>query len=204
MPDRFTILFDALDMDNATESQLAASLSLRYQDAYQDTIQQQLDRLGERQSAKRATGPELATLERMARDDAASIASTYNSDLERRIAQLPADIDLATAKAELTRWQQERAQWKNEQISRSTQGHAADYAIDLFISRNKLGSARVIWYALPPIVANSHPTCIERVSAGAVPFVETRDWNRPHPNCRHQKQTLLQEAGTITSKVWRG
>lgn len=204
MPTKSALLYDAMAMNQQAQNALSASLSQRYQDAYQDTIQQQLDRLGERLSAKRATGSELSALERMASNDAASIASTYNSDLERRIMQLPPDADLATAKAELRQWQQERSRWKDEQISRSTQGHAADYATDLFISRNKLSAARVIWYAVPPIVANSHPTCIQRVSAGAVPFTETRDWDRPHPNCRHRKQTLLQEAGTITGKVWRG
>lgn len=194
-------------MDEAARLSLTNSLIRRYKDGYKDSIQQQLDHLGIRKSARDATGQELARLERMAANDAASITSTYNSDLERRIDQLIAaspDASLESLKTDLRTWQQERAQWKDEQISRSTQGHAYDYATDLFIRKNRLLGSEVIWYAVPAIIANSHQECIRRVRLGAVPFGETADWERPHPNCRHRKQVLIQTTQDLRGEVWRG
>jgi hypothetical protein len=205
MPTKADLLFDALKFSNEDQQRLTASILTRYQDAYQDAIQQQLTNLGRMERAKRASGRELIDLTKFVKRDVNSIASTYNNDLRREISrQLAANPDggLRLLQFELRAWQAERMRWKDEQISRASAGNGAEYARGLFVQKNRLTASLVTWHASPPIIANSHQECIARVKQGAVTWETAKGWERTHPNCRHIRQLVGQPA--IKGDVWRG
>jgi hypothetical protein len=205
MPTKADLLFDALKFSNEDQQRLTASILSRYQDAYQDAIQQQLTNLGRMERAKRASGRELIDLTKFVKRDVTSIASTYNNDLRREISrQLAANPDggLRLLQFELRAWQLERMVWKDQQISRASAGNGGEYARQKFYEKNKLTGQQFIWDAAPPIIANSHKTCIQRVKAGAVDWQTAKAWERVHANCRHTRQLVGQPA--IKGDVWRG
>lgn len=204
MPSKAEQLFVALAMDDQAEAALTETLTARYEDAYIDSIQQQLDRLGIRRNARLPQEREKAHLIGLAERDARSIVETYNRELQNKIDALDFSQGLDALKAELRTWKDGREAWKSDQISRATQGNASDYAVTLFLQKNGLTGAKVIWFAQPSIVSNSHAVCVQRVRQGAVDWRSARDWERPHPNCRHKKQFLLQGVGDVKGEVWRG
>lgn len=205
MPSKASILFDALKFSNADQERLTTSILSRYQDAYRDAIQQQINNLGRTEQARRASGRELITLTQFVRRDVNSIANTYNADLRREIDRLlivNPDAGLQLLKYELRAWQQQRLRWKDQQISRASAGNGAAYARDVFVQKNRLTGQQFIWDAAPPIVANSHHECIRRVQAGAVTWQTAKGWERTHPNCRHVKRVVGQPA--VRGDLWRG
>lgn len=205
MPTRTELLYEAMAMGRKDEVALIGVIRGRYIDAYMDAIQQMMNDFGSTETARRPTAREYTEIGSMATEDAKGIVETYNADLQRKIDILlrdNPDAPLDAYRAYLKQWSEERSIWKNVQISESSQSNGAEYGRGKFIEKNRLTASLVTWSATPPIIPNSHKTCIDRVKQGAVPWEVARDWQRVHPNCRHIRR--LTGTPVIKGELWRG
>ncbi|HEX6034426.1 MAG TPA: hypothetical protein VFY83_08325 [Anaerolineales bacterium] len=206
MPTRAEILYDAMAMDRTDALRLTGIIRGRYIDAYVEAIQQMMNDFGLQETARPRPSPrEAVTIGEMAVEDAKGIVETYNNDLRRKIDILlrdNPDAPLDAYRAYLNDWYEERRAWKDEQISRASASGGAEYGRGQFIEKNRLTTSLVTWFAIPPIVFNSHQTCIQRVQRGAVSWEEAQDWLPPHPFCRHIRRVVGQP--TISGEIWRG
>lgn len=205
MPTKASLLFDALKFTNDEQRTMSTTVLSRYQDGYQEGIQQMIRDLGRNETARRASGKELRDLIAFTNRDVNSIVNTYDNDLRRKIDALllgNPDIRLEAAKSDLRQWKEERWIWKSDQVSRASQGNSAAYGRDLFITKNRLTASLVTWDAIPAIIPTSHPECVRRVQRGAVPWSEAENWHLTSPNCRHKKR--IAGKPVIKGELWRG
>ncbi len=205
MPTPSDLLYDALRMREPDIDQLSRTIRRRYSEAYKAAISKELEALGRPERGQNPSGAELETIRGFVDRDITSITDTYHRELRSQIDKvLASNPSLTDAKAQLVAWEQARAGYKEQQIITASRGNGAEYGRGLFFQRNRLTSQKFTWDATPPIVVNSHQTCIARVQAGAVTWNEAKDWERVHPNCRHTRRLENGGAVTITGKVWTG
>lgn len=135
--------------------------------------------------ARLQEGPILSMLNRQAQTWAEGIANTYNYDLARAIVHISEEAPRANRyvyAARLRRWEEERAQWKNQQIANYTSAWARARAQEDFRRYNGiLGYAELL-----PKVAVC-PICVGMVARGRIPLREALNDSPPyHPNCPHR------------------
>ena len=178
-----------------------------YTSAYTQAIDAELRGLGCNLSANSPKGRELAHIKTLVERDVDSIVETFNRELKNQIRrQFAGNPDWSRRQHEqaLDNWQQSRLQSKNRLIATATKGNAGEYARTRFVEENRfLQDALYTWFAVPPVLANSHPECIYRVRLGRVTWAVAQEWGRTHPNCRHTRK-LASLVVTDCGAIWRG
>lgn len=176
-------LLSAYSLKKADERQMLKTLEKRGLVSYHKTLKALLKEVGCSQTIrKRDTEPEI---HKQAKDAAKSIVATYNTELRNQINRVIAQG--FGKKSEVTRtmnaWQKRRNKHKNRLILTDIRGFSSERARAVFWRKNKLlQGSKFIWDASPPIVVNSHKTCIRRVKQGQVAWKIARRWRRTHPN----------------------
>lgn len=144
-------------------------------------------------------------LRQKAREDAQSIADTFNADLQRQVEAIyernPAG-DRAYFVGTLASWGRSRDEGKSVQIAMYTILWAANYGFDLFITRNNIQYQLYRAVGGMPICDD----CIFIYAAGVVNYKFTQEYPLPlHIGCSHEWSTVnatdLTERGGI---VWLG
>lgn len=136
---------------------------------------------------------DLAELKRMSREDAKSIAETWNRDVTRQIERLHAENPRGNRQYYFNRleaWASQRAQWKNQQIALQTEQTTRFYAQQRFYAMNGLRGQKYIFVGSAPVCR----ICARLFARGIV----TQDFvNRypcpQHPSCSHEWKPLTSE-----------
>jgi hypothetical protein len=195
------------------------SLLYRYADDDRDTLQERL--LSARKTAwesalrreAQAHGcpgvpnaprfDDLSELKRMSREDADSIAATFNRDVEREVERLYETNPRGNRNyytSNLERWNTARNQWKLPQVALVTDTTTTEYARQRFREMNYPSDTRYVFDGAPPTC----PDCTERYAAGIVDETYTRRFPCPrHPGCPHQ-WVALKTPKLDCADMWRG
>jgi hypothetical protein len=150
-------------------------------------------------------GAELERLQRKAREDAESIATTYNRELRSQveaIARRNPSADRSVYIETLNSWGRERGERKTITIAMATILWAAQYGLTMFITRNNLETQLFKAIGATPIC----PDCMRIIAAGVVSYQYTQDSPLPfHPNCAHEYVTVnAQDLGSLGIAAWVG
>ena len=130
-------------------------------------------------------GADARDLERQSREDALSIAATFNRDVQREIERLyaanPRGNRIYYFKR-LEAWAKKRASWKDASISLNTDGAARYLATTRFYEQNPQLSRSFVAAGPPPTCK----ICIRIFAAGVVNLDYMRKRGLPaHINCPH-------------------
>lgn len=197
---RLRVAFELLPPD---EDVLTDSIYRQRATAWRDAMTEQAERAGLRRAGKLPSGEDAARLRAMSRDDAASIRNTYNRDLERQIAQLYAanpDGDRAYYIRELTAWADDRAAWKDRQITLYNQKTARFDAMQQFKAHNAI-EGRHIFTGPAPVCDD----CAEKFTMGEVGEQAVQADPTPlHPNCPHEWTLVGARVGVPLQDLWVG
>lgn len=158
-------------------------------------------------SGKQGVGPNGDNrdyLRQMSRQDAQSVRQTFNRDLASQINQLydaQPDGRRDYYVQALTRWANERAQWKDRQIATMNRGSARTYAQQQFNMRNNVGHALYLYGGPSP----RGPRCADHFAAGVVnqQYVDANP-QPEHVNCPHYWQKQQSRVGVPLDKLWVG
>lgn len=140
-------------MESADIRDLEAQLLEARKRAWSNALTEEATRHG---CNRRPNAPRLADLtelRRMSREDAQSIAKTYNTAVEREIERLYGTNPRGNRQyyfANLERWSRQRESWKLQQIALNTELTARQYARDQFARRNNIGG-RWKFVGAPPV-----------------------------------------------------
>lgn len=146
---------------------------------------------------------DLEELKRMSREDADSIAATFNRDVTSEVERLYEANPRGNRRyytSNLERWNTARNQWKLPQIALVTDTSTTEYARARFREMNYPSDMRYVFDGAPPTC----PDCTERYAAGIVNEAYTRRFPCPrHPGCPHQ-WVALDKPKIDCSEMWRG
>lgn len=151
-------------------------------------------------------GPsEEARLRAKAREDASSIANTYNQELRAQVEAIFARNPAATREDVidiLASWGRNRAEYKAIQVAIYSILWSANLGFDLFITRNNLQQQLFRAVGGIPVC----PECQRIVAYGIVPFAVTQEYPLPlHLNCTHEWTVVnATDLGADGSLVWLG
>jgi hypothetical protein len=168
---------------------------------------QALSECGQRYGSTRPPNPpsreDLAELKRMCREDARSIATTWNRDVERQLQKLytanPKGNRHYYAK-QMEAWAQKRAVWKNPQIALQTEQTTRFYAQDRFRQMNGLRGGQYVFQGPPPVCGE----CVGHFAAGLVDEVYVHRHPAPvHIGCPHEWYALPLKAPP-PRELWLG
>lgn len=142
---------------------------------------------GGRRAPREPSGRDLDELRRMSREDAQSIARTWNKDVEREIERLRQQNPRANRQyyySNLERWAAQRATWKDAQIALNTEQTTRQYARQRFYEENRLKTKmRFVLAGAPPVCGD----CSRLFARGVVTERYVRSHPTPrHPNCAHE------------------
>lgn len=150
-------------------------------------------------------GAELARLQSKARDDAVSIANTYNRELRSQVNAIYTRNPNATREeyiSVLSSWGRERGERKTITISMGVILWAAHYGFSVFITKNNLTQQLFKAVHGTPVC----PICMRIVAAGVVGFQFTQDNELPaHNNCLGEYAVVnAQDLGSLGIAAWTG
>lgn len=130
-------------------------------------------------------GADARELERLSRQDAESIARTFNRDVRREVERIYAENPRAnrqTYYARLEKWAKKRDAWKVYSISLNTDGTARQYAFERFYAQNPT-LTRSFVAGGPPAVCD---VCLNIFAMGIVDLAFVQANPLPaHINCPH-------------------
>lgn len=146
---------------------------------------------------------DLAELRRQSRDDARSIARTYNAEVTREIERIYADNPRANRNvyfSRLERWAAERDAWKRQQIALVADTTAAEYAREQFRRYNYTGEEQYVFAGPPPTCED----CASRFAAGIVGRTYIERYPAPrHIGCPHS-WTPVRRPRLDCRDIWLG
>lgn len=151
-------------------------------------------------------GALLVALRRQSEEDAASIAATWNSDVEREVYRLYAANPRGNRQyyyANVDRWAVERQVWKQHQISSMTVGMARNLAREDFTRNNVLVFLGATYYfdGPSPVCAD----CADLMAAGEVEQQVVDQNPTPlHVNCFHLWKTAQVGGAVVCEELWVG
>ena len=186
------------------EDALTESIYQQRAETWRSTLTEEARANGSPKVGIGPNGRDRDTLRQQSREDARSIRNTFNRDLASQINQLY-DADPARSResyvSELTRWADERAQWKDRQITNQNRSTARTYAQERFNSENQVGNALYLFSGPSP----REPVCAGHFAAGLVDreYVE-RNPTPIHINCPHSWQIQTARPGVALSQIWVG
>lgn len=150
-------------------------------------------------------GAELERLQTKAREDAVSIAATYNRELASQVNAIY-NRNPQAGRGEYIRvldsWNRERGEHKAITIALSVIMWAAHYGLTVFVTRNNL--QHQLYRAVG--AAPKCPECMRIVAAGIVSFRYTQENPLPaHPNCVHDYVVInATDLRTLGLTIWAG
>lgn len=209
-------------MTTGVETKLLQVLALLYQ-TQPEEIQQIADDLMEQ--AKRAwrtaltekareygyRGPvrdpsmgDLAYLRDLCRQDAESIAATWNKDAARQLQKLyaanPKGNRYYYAK-NMEAWAKQRSEWKSRQIALNTEQQARSYAQDRFRQENGLRGGMYVLVGPPPVCGD----CVDLYGRGPVNQRTVDHYRMPlHGGCDHEWKELKGPKAPPPADLWVG
>ncbi len=185
------------------EQALADSIYRQRAQAWQQAMTEQAQRVGSRRTGRLPSGEDAARLRAQSIEDAQSIRATFNHDLEREIERLYAaqpDGNRDYYVSNLTRWADERAAWKDRQITLNNNKTARYEAMKAFEIHNRVSS--MFRFAGPAPVC---PDCADKFAMGEVRQQVVRENPTPrHPNCPHEWVTTQSKLGVPITELWVG
>ncbi len=151
---------------------------------WRQTLAEEAANYGCKKSPNDPSGSDLAELKAMSREDAKSIANTWNRDVERQLEKLykqnPRGNRLYYAK-NMEAWAKARAKWKNAQIALVTDTTTREYTKSRFRAMNLI-APRFLFVGPPPTCQE----CVSQFAAGEVDQAHVRRYPCPrHIGCPH-------------------
>lgn len=190
---------------DADISQLEQTLLATRLDVWRDAITSELHAVGARgRSARSARGRDLRYLERISREDAESIAQTWNDWVIRRIDELydanPRGNRYYYTK-NLEGLARQRDSHHQRVIALNTDSTTRQYARQRFIEENDLSESFYEYAGASPV----SDECKERFAAGTVDYNYIKAHPVPaHPRCPHEWQFAGTNATVNPAKLWAG
>jgi hypothetical protein len=186
-------------------AQLEAALFEQLRLGYLERLRELAIQHGVRDPQPVLREPELGALVAKAREDAQSIADTYNDDLRRQVEAIAARNPNATRQEcldILSSWNRERTARKGIEIAMYTILWATNYGFDLFVTRNNLQNQLFRAVGGIPVCDD----CRRIVAFGIVGYRTTQENPLPlHINCSHEwvfvNATDISASGRV---VWLG
>lgn len=195
----------AMRYDPTDEERIYSELLRTRRQAYESELTMQAARVGcaGRRGAL-GNNPSLKALSDASKQDAQSIANTYNYDLAKAIKRIGEEVPTANRHvyaSRLSAWDKERAGWKREDIAQYTESSARAQAQQDFYSFNAIHGVAV----LVPTSAVC-PVCQGWIKRGEVPLREAQNHPPPyHVKCPHYWQTIPnQVAKEECPLLWMG
>lgn len=146
---------------------------------------------------------DLRELKAMSREDARSIADTWNRDLERQLVKLYDANPRGNRNyyfSNLERWASERDRWKLPQIAIQTAQTTRAFAQNRFRQVNGLRGGRYVFRGPPPVCQ----VCVNEFAQGIV----TEGYIQRHPCPRHigcpHEWDLLRPERLNCDEIWVG
>lgn len=165
---------------------LAAELLERRISIWRDALRVRAQEHGCAKAPNPPRKQDLTELKAMSNEDAKSIATTWNRDVEREIVRLFNANPRGNRNyyySNLERWAAQRGAWKNLQIGLYTEQSTVHYANSRFYDMNGLRGSMRFLYSGPPPVSEE---CQRRFAAGLVTQEYVDKHPEPaHPNCPH-------------------
>lgn len=176
-----TVYLLTVDQQKLQEAQLFNVM----RQAWLNAIQDEINYVGGWQRAQGPNGADLAYLQQLAADDAASITATFNKDIEKHLQKLYKDYPNASAQfyiESMRAWAQDRADWKGLQIAFNTEARAREYARERFRQENYSIDTKYVFVGPPPTCEK----CVTLFAAGVVDKMFIDQHPAPvHINCPH-------------------
>lgn len=191
--------FAETDADALTES-----IYQQRATAWREALTEEARSSGSSKAGVGPNGKDRDYLRRESRRDAQSIRDTFNRDLESQIHQLY-DANPEGRReyyvSALSQWANDRARWKDRQITNQNRGTARTYAQQRFNERNRVGQALYL-YDGPPARG---PRCAEHFAAGLVSQAYVEANPQPeHVNCPHGWNKQQSRVGVPLDLLWVG
>lgn len=138
-------------------------------------------------------GAELQELQQMSRNDARSIANTWNQDVTRHVERLFDQNRRGNRQyyfSNLERWASDRDAWKSPSVALNTETTTRQFVQIQFRFNNNLRGGRYRFSGPPPIC----PICISLFAMGVVDEDTMLANQAPvHPNCPHEWRQVAPE-----------
>jgi hypothetical protein len=155
-------------------------------------------------SPRDPSGRDLHTLKDWAREDAESIAATWNQAVERQLQRLfeanPKGNRYYYIK-NMQAWEAKRTAWHSRMVSAQTVGRVREYAKSRFLEENGVRSAGHILTGPPPVCDD----CIDLMRLGVVASaVRRRNPTPRHPNCDHEWEEVNAAGSIPLDELWLG
>jgi hypothetical protein len=197
-------LMVAFEYSTPDERTLTESIYRQRAEAWQGALTEQARTLGSGRQGKAPSGGDQRYLLGESRKDAASIRQTFNRDLGRQIEKLYAanpDGNRQYYVDALTQWADERAAWKDYQITLYNNKTARHYAQQRFRQENATRAARYRAKGPAPVCND----CAAAFAAGVVgqAFVNANPFPF-HPGCPHEWQIIEMGAWVALDELWVG
>lgn len=189
-------------MEREDVAALADQLLDQRKHAWTTALTELAREMGCDRSPRAPSGGDLAELKRMSREDARSIAKTWNKDSQREIERLYEANHRGNRyyyAKRMEQWAAERNTWKAPQIALNTAQQTRHVAQQAFYKANGLGKQYV--FDGPPAVCEE---CVGHYAAGVVDqkYVDTHP-APVHINCPHWWKALPRER-IPCSELWLG
>lgn len=190
-------------MESADIRQLEAQLLEARKRAWANALQGEAQRHGCNKSPSAPRREDLAELKRLCREDAQSIADTYNKAVEREIERLYGTNPRGNRQfyfSNLERWSRQRDSWKLQQIALNTNTTATEYARQRFREQNYSGKERYRLVGASPVCA----VCTRLLGMGFVSeSVITLNPMPAHINCGHSWE-IIKPPKLACQDIWLG
>lgn len=190
--------------DKIQQDAIRAELTTARQRAYNDELSIQARRAGCTRSGELSGGASLKALNQMSKEDAVSIANTYNSDLAQAIIGIREETPTANRNVyatQLREWETNRAEGKAPQIAQWAEVTARSKAQQDFYKNNTIDGVA----ELQPEVAVC-PVCAGFIARGSVPMKVAQHSPPPfHLRCPHYWQTYPEKVNRQDcNEIWMG
>lgn len=194
----------AVRADKPYQDAIRAGLTTARQRAYNDELTIQARRAGCTRSGELSGGASLKVLNQMSKEDAVSIANTYNSDLAQAIISIREETPAANRNvyaAQLREWEGQRAEGKAPQIAQWAEVTARSKAQQDFYKNNAIDGVA----ELQPTVAVC-PVCQGWIARGEISLKVAEHSPPPyHLRCVHAWVTRPEKVPRQDcNEIWMG
>lgn len=171
--------------------------------AWRTALLEEARRFGCNRPPNNPSGSDLRELKAMSREDAKSIANTYNRDVERQLQKLYEANPRGNRVYYASRMEQylsRRSAFKTQQIAMQTVMQTRAYAVQRFNAENGLRGGRYIFVGPPPVCER----CVRHFAAGVVSQAYVDRHKTPiHVGCPHS-WSLLTTQRLDCADIWVG
>lgn len=190
---------------DADVRQLTEMIFQQRRDVWRSTITAELRSIGvTRASSRPPSGRDLRYLEKISKEDAESIANTWNKWVERRIDELWDANPKGNRQyffSNLERLAAERDAHHQRLIALNTDSTTVQYAKERFVEENGLQDSHYEYSGPSPV----SDECKDRFADGIVTYEYIRRNPVPaHPRCPHQWERVSLDAAFDVADIWIG